>query len=60
MGRSMQESIFWGLNVEENMAEADYIKNLFEGKLKFPVLVINDTVLLNPDISELRKHLKAL
>ncbi|MEQ9437599.1 MAG: glutaredoxin family protein [Cyclobacteriaceae bacterium] len=42
-------------NVELDEAAANYIRSLFEGKLKFPVVTVDEQVLLNPKISELRK-----
>ena len=45
-------------NVELDEEAANYIRSLFNGKLKFPVVTVNDQVLLNPKISELRESLK--
>ncbi len=44
-------------NVELDEEAANYIRGLFDGKLKFPVVVIDGQVLLNPKVPELKKYL---
>lgn len=44
-------------NVELDEQAATFIRSLFEGKLKFPVVTLDDQVLLNPKIPELKKAL---
>nr|WKN34999.1 glutaredoxin family protein [Tunicatimonas sp. TK19036] len=45
-------------NVEEDEEAAQRVKNQYEGKLKFPVIEIEDTWLKNPGMGELREALK--
>ena len=42
-------------NVEQDEEAANYIRGMYNGKLKFPVIVIDDKVMLNPTIEELNK-----
>lgn len=45
-------------NVEEDEKAADYVRSLFGGKLKFPVVVADDKILLNPTVKELKDALR--
>lgn len=48
---------FERLDVEQDWEAEQTIRNLFGGKLKFPVLIIDGTVLKNPTIQELNTEL---
>ncbi|HKK45758.1 MAG TPA: glutaredoxin family protein [Balneolaceae bacterium] len=48
---------FERLDVEQDPDAEAIIRNLFNGDLKFPVLIIYDTVLKNPTLQELNRAL---
>lgn len=48
---------FERFDVEQDPGAEQTIRDLFEGELKFPVLLIYDTVLKNPTIQELNRTL---
>ena len=45
-------------DVEEDEGAADRVRSFYNGKLKFPTVKINDTILKNPSIAVLREALK--
>ena len=44
-------------DVESDEKAADELRALFNGKLKFPTVTIDEVVLKNPSISELRNEM---
>jgi len=47
-------------DVELDETAANKVRSFYNGKLKFPTVKINDTILKNPSIAELRTVLKDL
>ncbi len=45
-------------NVEQDEAAADRVRALYDGKLKFPTVVIGEEHLKNPNVAALRQALK--
>lgn len=45
-------------NVEDDLNAAEEVKKLYNGKLKFPTVVIGEKHIKNPSISELLTFLK--
>ncbi len=45
-------------DVETDKKAADRVRSFYNGKLKFPTVKINDTILKNPSIAELRMAIK--
>ncbi|WP_299366158.1 glutaredoxin family protein [Winogradskyella sp.] len=50
---------FDDFNVEEDSDAEEKVRNLYDGKLKFPTLIYGDQHLKNPTIAELKAFLKS-
>ncbi|MEO1033712.1 MAG: hypothetical protein AAFX55_20170 [Bacteroidota bacterium] len=50
---------FDDFNVEEDKTAEEKVRNLYDGKLKFPTLIYGDQHLKNPTIPELKDFLKS-
>ena len=50
---------FDDFNVEENKDAEEKVRNLYDGKLKFPTLIYGDQHLKNPTIPELKAFLNS-
>ena len=50
---------FEDFNVEEDSDAEERVRNLYEGKLKFPTLIYGNEHLKNPTIAELKTFLKS-
>ncbi len=50
---------FDDFNVEEDKQAEEKVRNLYDGKLKFPTLIYGNQHLKNPTIQELKDFLKS-
>jgi len=50
---------FDDFNIEDDTNAEEKVRNLYDGKLKFPTLVYGDQHLKNPKIDELKAFLKS-